>query len=432
MSAVIETDWVILGGGSAGMASVLALSGQLCPPASPHGGILILDQADQASGSSSHNPGRLHGGFHYPDPDTAFSLQDLLIHNLAAHGDRIIPHLALAGDDSLDTNWYAVLADDDQGPHSIFPTGQTVATFEALAQRWEDASARLPQLKALGDGPFAEWVLDADDWFAPRTERVARTLEPNLDVPSFLRALSEDALSPAGVDLITHDRVLSVTRLSGGGFELLSRHAGDLVTIRARRLNISAWEATEQLLQPLGYQFDTLNRIKREFRVRLGPSAEGHPSALTVYGPHAMIRNLHDGTGIVTAGHLSNVNTRRLPDTETTLRRLIRAAPDDRDSVSTEVLDHLRSYYPRLDITEITDVEYGVVKVFSTSGVIDLSDSRSDHHVRRADGWSGQLEPGLWVTWAMKLSSCLEAGEQFARSVASGAPPPGNVRRVTG
>ncbi len=80
MAKLEPHDWVIVGAGAAGLASVLALTGRLPGHDPVAGSILLLERATAGHGSSLHNPGRGQGGFHYPDVATAEALQDLLAH----------------------------------------------------------------------------------------------------------------------------------------------------------------------------------------------------------------------------------------------------------------------------------------------------------------------------------------------------------------
>jgi hypothetical protein len=367
---------VILGAGAAGLASVLALTGRLPGHDPITGSILLLEQATVGHGSSLENPGRGQGGFHYPDIATAEALQDLLADNLIRYPDRFTTFLSRTQDGSLGHSWYALLPDrtaHSSAPRSIFPSDQSRRLFEHLSARWDQMRRVQPVLESLGDGPFGQWVEPeraAAVLGTRQYERVAMTLEPSLEVPRFMAALRRDALADPRVTLHEHDRVLAIRRPGrtgqGARFLLDTVQDGRVTSIAARNLNVCAWEATEELLAPLGYQFDTLNRIKRAFRLRLGEGSARFPSTMAVYGSHAMFRNFYDGTGFATVGDLSNVNTRRLEHTEQALQDHI-AHPDEVDAktLPAQAVAALQRYFPALDVAEVVDIVYGCVKIFS-------------------------------------------------------------------
>ncbi|MEA3411542.1 MAG: FAD-dependent oxidoreductase [Pseudomonadota bacterium] len=422
-------DWVVVGGGSAGLASVLALTGRLpqCDPVD--GSILLLDAGSLGHGTSLNNPGRGQGGFHYPDIATAEHLQDLLVHNLTVYPDRFASHISRLDDGEIGRSWYALLPHEPYRPdipRSIVSEDASRRLFEHLAARWNQLRRVNPALEVLGTSPFMEWVgPDRAKMVTGTTmyDRVAVTLEPGLDVPAFMAALEEDVKGESRVTILEHDRLTHIERLTkpagdGARFVLETVHEDDVYRVRGRNVNICAWEDTEELLTPLGFEFDTLNRIKRGFHVRLDPSSRDFPSTIAVYGSHAMFRNLYDGTGFTTIADLTNVNTHRLRDTEAEFSDYVAHRHHvDEETLKAQVHEVLNRYFPALEVREVADVVYGCVKIFSRTGRIDLNDPHSEHNRRAVQGFARQLEPGLWITWAMKLVSCFVAAEAFHAEV---------------
>lgn len=423
-------EWLIVGGGAAGLACGLALTGQLNNQELTDRPIVLLDAHRIGHGSSWHNPGRGQGGFHYPDRRTSEDLQDLLVHNLTRYPQWFADHLSRTPAGELQRSWYAVLSDDASAgkPWSIIPNHETVESFEYLSCRWDQLRQQNPQLGLLGEGPFMEWVDPAEAAATMGTDqyvRVARTLEPSLDVAPFIDGLRDAVTADPRVSTLEHDQVLGIERLendpTGARFLVRTLHDGEMINIRTRNLNICAWEATEELLAPLGYQFGTLNRIKRAFVLDLGEGSRHFPSTIAVFGPHIMVRNFYDGKAYCTVANVSNVLKERVPDVDARLTDLITHKHDDQHLLRDQVRAALDYYYPGLEVTNISDPEYGVVKVFSESGKIDLLDPMGDQNSRLVNGFSNEVGEGLWVTWSMKLVSCFAAAEQFHASVLSGS-----------
>ena len=153
---------------------------------------------------------------------------------------------------------------------------------------------------------------------------------------------------------------------------------------------------------------------------RLAAASIGFPTIIALYGSHAMVRNFGDGTALATIGDLSNVNTRRLEHVEQQLHTLIANRHDEDATVlAQKAVEALARYFPALQVEEVEDIQYGCVKIFSDKGVIDLNDPHSDHNHRAVHGYGHRMEPGLFVTWSMKLVSCFAAAEEFRRQIDS-------------
>jgi hypothetical protein len=120
----------------------------------------------------------------------------------------------------------------------------------------------------------------------------AVTLEPSIDVVGFLDAMCTELDDDDRINIVDHDAVTYITRLDaepdGARFLLRTICRGEPLAIRARNVNVCAWEPTEDLLAPRGYEFESLNRINRGFRLRLGEASLRFPSTIAVFGSHAL------------------------------------------------------------------------------------------------------------------------------------------------
>ncbi len=426
--AELFVDWVIVGGGVAGLTSALALRGDIGGQAITEDPVVVVEKAAVGQGASTTNPGFFHGGFEYFDRTTSAQLQDLLAYNLTDHRRIVWPSLR-RGRSGLDRNCYAVLPDrrsSTGGPLSIVPNATTFAHFEWLAARWDKLRNHNEELRLLGDGPFMRWLnsTEINSLFGPAPyERVAGTLEPSIDVVAFLNDLKL-AVKNHDVSIFEQTRVDRISRLDrrvdGARFLVSATRNGERFTLLARNVNCCAWDGTESLLAPLGYKFDTINRIKRAFVVNLAPESHRYPTCMVVSGPHATLGNLGTGKAFLTLGELSNLNTHRLDNADLVLDEYRKKRFEaDSSALDGFVRDSVATYFPGLHIEGLADIVYGVVKVQSRSERINLNDPLSSHHTRRAKGLTLSLGAGLWVTWAMKLTSCLWVAEQFHKSLSS-------------